>query len=147
MLLCIGSQAGTVLTLPIAGLIIDAFGWEWVFYVFGASGLLWTVAWWFLVFDSPQQHPRISPEEKATIVGSLSSANLVREGSAVSIEEAADGEKQKAMPVPWKAIWTSVPFWAIIVADLGNNWGFWLLLTELPTYMKNMLGYDIKKVI
>ena len=132
--------------MPLSGLIIDAYGWEWVFYIFGTLGLAWTAAWWILVFDSPQQHPRISPEERAKIVGSLSSTNLVKEGSGASVEEMLGENPKNALPVPWRSIWTSVPFWAIIVANLGNNWGFWFLLTELPTYMKNMLGYDIKKV-
>ena len=33
-----------------------------------------------------------------------------------------------------------------MIADFGNNWGFWMLLTELPIYMKNILHYDIKEV-
>jgi len=33
-----------------------------------------------------------------------------------------------------------------LVADIGNNWGFWMLLTELPIYMKNILNYDLKSV-
>nr|XP_027225767.1 putative inorganic phosphate cotransporter [Penaeus vannamei] len=29
---------------------------------------------------------------------------------------------------------------------VGNNWGFYTLLTDLPLYMKNMLQQDIKSV-
>lgn len=36
--------------------------------------------------------------------------------------------------------------WALIVAHSSNNWGFWTLLTEMPTYMKDILDFDIKKV-
>ena len=32
---------------------------------------------------------------------------------------------------------------AIFVANFGNNWGFHLLLTELPIYMKTILRRDI----
>ena len=46
-------------------------------------------------------------------------------------------------PVPWKDLFTSMPFWAIFVANFGNNWGFHLLLTELPIYMKTILRRDI----
>ena len=46
-------------------------------------------------------------------------------------------------PIPWRSILTSMPFWAIFVANFGNNWGFHLLLTELPIYLKTILKRDI----
>lgn len=58
------SSLGAALTMPLSGYLIVHFGWESVFYVTGGIGLLWSVAWFFLVFDSPAQHPRISLEEK-----------------------------------------------------------------------------------
>lgn len=42
---------------------------------------------------------------------------------------------------------TSMPVLAILVAQTGHGWGLYTLLTELPTYMKNVLHFDIKKVI
>ena len=41
-------------------------------------------------------------------------------------------------PIPWKKIWTSMPFWAILVANFANNWGFHLLMTELPQYLSDI---------
>lgn len=38
----------------------------------------------------------------------------------------------------------SMPFWAILVAHMGQNYGYETLLTELPTYMKQVLHFSIK---
>ncbi|KAJ8931055.1 hypothetical protein NQ314_016084, partial [Rhamnusium bicolor] len=50
-------------------------------------------------------------------------------------------------PTPWKAIFTSLPFWAILVAHCGQNWGFWTLFTEIPSYMQNILNFNIASYI
>ena len=38
---------------------------------------------------------------------------------------------------------TSMPLWAIMVASFAHNWVFHLLLTELPIYMKTILGQNL----
>jgi MFS family permease len=58
-----GSVFGLVITFPLCGLIIDKFGWETAFYVIGGITMIWFGFWWFLVFDTPDQHPRISKKE------------------------------------------------------------------------------------
>lgn len=35
--------------------------------------------------------------------------------------------------------------WATTVAHVGHNWGFWLLLTEMPTFISTVLKFDIKE--
>jgi len=45
---------------------------------------------------------------------------------------------------PWKSIFTSLPVWATALAHIGHNWGFWLLLTEMPTFIHTVLKFDIK---
>ena len=40
--------------------------------------------------------------------------------------------------MPWRQVWTSLPFWAILVANFANNWGFHLLMTELPLYLSHV---------
>ncbi|GIX72944.1 putative inorganic phosphate cotransporter [Caerostris extrusa] len=34
--------------------------------------------------------------------------------------------------------------WAVIVAHVGHNFGFLILLTEMPTYLSTILHFDIK---
>ncbi len=48
--------------------------------------------------------------------------------------------------IPWSGILTSAPVWAIVVAHSGNNFGFYLLLTEMPTYLRTILGFPIEEV-
>jgi hypothetical protein len=36
--------------------------------------------------------------------------------------------------------------WAIAVAHFAENWGFYTMLTELPTYLHQVMGYDVYKV-
>lgn len=52
----------------------------------------------------------------------------------------------KDVPTPWRAILTSIPFWAILINHSGQNWGFFTLLTEIPSYMSSMLNFDMKDV-
>lgn len=66
-----GSSVGAALTFPMCGFIIDKWGWELVFYVSGVLGTLWYAGWLYFVYDSPQEHPRISEEEKQYIISSL----------------------------------------------------------------------------
>lgn len=47
---------------------------------------------------------------------------------------------------PWKSIFTSTPFYALLITHCGENWGFWTLLTEIPSYMSSVLKFDIESV-
>ena len=44
----------------LSGIMVDTFGWEAVFYTTGCLGIVWFVGWVFLVFETPDDHPRIS---------------------------------------------------------------------------------------
>lgn len=53
---------------------------------------------------------------------------------------------QKNSRTPWLKFVKSVPVWAIIVAHTFSNWGTYTLLTNIPTYMKEVLKFDIQSV-
>lgn len=54
--------------------------------------------------------------------------------------------KMTSPPIPFKSILTSLPFYAILFAHMGQNYGYETLMTELPTYMKQVLRFSIKAV-
>ena len=56
-------------------------------------------------------------------------------------------KKKKAnVPVPWKDIFTSKPFWAIFFSNIPQTYGFYTLLTELPKYLSNIMHYNLDEV-
>ena len=122
-----GSVFGLVITFPLCGIIIDSYGWEAAFYVCGGLTCVWFVFWCFLVFDTPEKHPRISAQEKQYILHNL--------GKTID---------EKPKPIPWKSILTSVPVWGMIITDCGNCWGLVTLASYGPSYLKYILGVDIK---
>src|SRR5205085_2884971 len=40
-----GLSLGTVISLPVTGWLVRSYGWPMPFYIFGAAGLVWAVAW------------------------------------------------------------------------------------------------------
>lgn len=125
-----GSQIGTVIFLAISGLLASsAGGWPSIFYVSGALCLLWTIFWFLYGSNSPQQSSIISADEREFLETIPGNENDDTKG-----------------PIPWKDIFKSKPFLALMVAHLSQNWGFWTLLTLIPSYMKNVLEFDIKSV-
>ena len=69
-----GSSVGTFLIFTVAGSVADYLGWEAVFYVTGASTLVWAILWFYLAYDTPASHPRIDREEREFIENSLDGA-------------------------------------------------------------------------
>ena len=50
-----GSTLGTVLSMPLTGIICDYLGWEAAFYIFGSVGIVWFIFWAILIYDSPEK--------------------------------------------------------------------------------------------
>lgn len=48
-------------------------------------------------------------------------------------------------PTPWRAILTSVPVHAIIIAQMGHTWGLFIVITDLPKYLNDVLSFNIKQ--
>lgn len=122
-----GSSIGAAITYPFCGLLISWFGWSSVFYITGTIGVIWFIAWWLLVYDSPAQHPRISEEEKLNLLNKI--------GDVVTLNK---------LSTPWKDILLSRPVWMNILSEWGNLWGFYTLMTQAPTYFKIIHGWDIQ---
>lgn len=47
--------------------------------------------------------------------------------------------------VPWRALLTSPAVLALIVAQVGHNWGLFIMVTDLPKYMNDVLKFSIKE--
>ena len=124
-----GTTFGSIITFPLCGYFIDAFGWESAFHAIGVLTFAWFMFWCVFVFDLPEKHPRISLDELEEL----------KEGTRVESRGV-----MKRHPVPWAKIMTSRPFVALIVADASNTCGLIMLGSYGPSYLKYMLGVDMK---
>ncbi|XP_046383296.1 sialin-like [Ischnura elegans] len=120
-----GATLGTVASLPLCGIILTSLGWRSVFYISGLLALCWGIPWFFLVYDSPSVHPRMSMSEKEYLKSKMAPAST------------------ETTPMPWRAALTSMQFWLGCIPALGNDWGFHTLLTLAPKFMQAALGFDI----
>lgn len=103
-------------------------GWEWIFYIFGITALVWSVIWFLIVHRSPETDPWISATERKFIADSHGDQSV----------------ENSVIITPWKAIFTSLPLWAIIVAHTSYMWGYTTLITQLPSYLDEVLHFDLK---
>lgn len=122
-----GGNFGAFLALPLTGFICQTLGWPAVFYLCGGAGCLWAVFWFIFVSDDPRTHRRISKMERDYIINSLGPQGTGHGWS-----------------VPVLSMMLSVPLWAIIITQMCSNWAYYTLLTSLPTYMDNILHFDLK---
>ncbi|KAJ9591411.1 hypothetical protein L9F63_002017 [Diploptera punctata] len=118
-----------VATLSASGILADALGWPFVFYLCGGLTIFWVIPWLLFIYDSPEVHPFISDEEKNHILNSLVKYK---------------NDKATVM-VPWISILTSAPVWAHIVFGFGHSWVSATLISELPTYLSRILHFNLKQ--
>uniref|UniRef100_A0A4W4E5Q5 Major facilitator superfamily (MFS) profile domain-containing protein n=1 Tax=Electrophorus electricus TaxID=8005 RepID=A0A4W4E5Q5_ELEEL len=96
-------------------------------------GIVWYMFWILVSYESPAEHPTISDEERCYIEESIGeSAKLL-----------GPAEKFKT---PWRKFFTSMPVYAIIVANFCRSWTFYLLLISQPAYFEEVFGFEISKV-
>ncbi|XP_076767247.1 vesicular glutamate transporter [Xylocopa sonorina] len=117
-----GSYAAMVIGMPLSGCLTSTFGWSASFYFYGMSGLIWYCFWLWLAFEKPSKHPSISARELRYIEDSL-----------------GQGQAQMAMPTfattPWRKFLTSMPVYAIVVANFCRSWNFYLLVLFQARFM------------
>ncbi|KAJ8398895.1 hypothetical protein AAFF_G00418030 [Aldrovandia affinis] len=126
-----GSYAGAVIAMPLAGIMVQYVGWPSVFYIYGVFGIIWYVFWLMLAYASPAVHPTMSVEERTYIETSIG------EGASLMTEK---------FKTPWRRFFTSMPVYAIIVANFCRSWTFYLLLISQPAYFEEVFGFPISKV-
>ncbi|KAE9415051.1 hypothetical protein Angca_009018, partial [Angiostrongylus cantonensis] len=124
-----GSYVGVMVALPVSAATVSYFSWSAPFYVYGVSGLLWAMSWWYVSSSSPCDHRYITDEERTYItekVGTVASGNMT------------------LTTIPWKSILFSLPVWAITISNFCRSWTFFLLLSNQLTYMRDVLHLDIR---
>lgn len=72
--IAVGSATALSLGMMIFGYIGQYLHWEYIFHLTSLCGIIWTVFWYFLIYDYPDKHPTISIEEKTKIQSNMKEA-------------------------------------------------------------------------
>jgi ACS family hexuronate transporter-like MFS transporter len=124
----VGTSIGGILAPPLVVWCILLGSWRLAFVLTGAVGLVWA-GLWILFYRRPQEHPRLSPEERAYI-------------------EAGQAHRRKGegRAAPWLAILRTRRIWAIalprFLADPAwQTFNFWI-----PLYLVTVRHLDLKQI-
>uniref|UniRef100_A0A1I8JHE8 MFS domain-containing protein n=1 Tax=Macrostomum lignano TaxID=282301 RepID=A0A1I8JHE8_9PLAT len=122
-----GMALGPIIGLPLSGLVTSTLSWQVNFYLYGTVGCAWAVVWFLLVHEQPSKDPHISRAEAAYIE-----------------EHSAPATNSDSLPVSQMA--TSLPVWAIVVANVGRNWSFQFSMIGLPAYYSKVFGMNSEEI-
>lgn len=122
------------------------YGWSSAFYIPAIIGLITASLWFFIVYNTPAEHPWITEKEVNYIEDSLQDSVVnekvfsfwhenVRHNLARISVTFLCCHLQKAFP-PILQILKSRPFWAVMMLNYGNMWAFFFFLTVTPSYLR-----------
>lgn len=149
-----GAQIGSIFGSAMSGILLESYEWGSVFYFFGVFGIVWSIFFVsacaiiksmittnpsspikkqaVLVYNSPDVHPWVSDREKEYLHKALGTV----EGQTRTAEQKA---------IPWRHVLKSPAVLSLIIAQIGHNWGFFIMVTDLPKYMNDVLKFSIKE--
>ena len=122
-----GTNVGAILCPFAVPRLYAAWGWPSTFYVTGALGMLWLVAWWWL-YDNPDQHRRLSAAER----------DYIRGGQPNVIEP--------KVTVPWLSLFGYRAVWAYLAASVfaGPVWNIYMFF--LPDFLQKRYQLGLVQV-
>jgi len=128
---------GTVVFSPLMGWLVYSFGWQHVFWVVGAIGLLLSAVWLVTIY-TPRRHPRLSPTELEY---------MEKGGALVDMERAVSNASAR---IPLGTTLKRLGFLLRKRLTLGVFFGqyflnsiTWFFLTWFPVYLVQERGMNI----
>ncbi len=121
-----GSRLGAAFALPLVAYLIDAWGWRTIFYFFGIIGLVCAAFFFILFRNKPEDHPRISNQEKEYILKNRQSEK-VKDSATLGL-----GTILKNKNVLFA-----------MCQYIGSNFIFFFMLTWLFPYIKDKYGLSL----
>lgn len=108
--------------------LMSSYGWRWVFYIFGALGLLWVIFWHFWFKDEPREMKGIKDAE----------VKKIEDGREIKV--AAHGF------LPLKSILKNSNVWGLMGMYHCLLYGAYFYLSWMPKYLKVGRGVADKDI-
>ncbi|KQM13341.1 MFS transporter [Novosphingobium sp. Leaf2] len=122
-----GTSVGAIAAPPLVVFCILTWGWQSAFLITGALSLVWAVMWW-VTYETPQRHTRLSPEENA----------LIAKGQAV--------DAAALRPFTRGQVLRSRGFWAIAIPRFFAEPAWQTFNFFIPLYLVAVWHLDLKSI-
>ncbi|HKS37915.1 MAG TPA: MFS transporter [Verrucomicrobiae bacterium] len=122
-----GTAIGMIVAPPLIALVLSFASWRWIFFITGATGLIWTL-WWRRDYFPPEQHPKLGDAERKELQ---------------SVMQPADAAETK---LSWLQLLRFRQTWGVVVAKFLSDAAWYFYLFWLPKYLYDARGFDIKAV-
>jgi ACS family hexuronate transporter-like MFS transporter len=122
-----GSNTGAILCPLLVPWMAATWGWQSTFFITGALGIFWLIAWAWL-YEVPEKHRLLSATERAYIT------------------EGRPPLQEKEPAVPWLSLFKYRATWAYLIAGIlaGPIWPFYLFF--LPDFLQKRYALSITQV-
>lgn len=117
-----GAHLAGGVTPALVGFLSTFLAWRQVFFAFGLLGLAWAAAWYTWFRDEPSAHPAVNAAELELI------------------EQGRTGGAAHQMG-DW-AVLLQPSVFGLCAAYFANGYGFYFLITWLPSYLEQQRGYQ-----
>ncbi|GLD99430.1 hypothetical protein PINS_up008149 [Pythium insidiosum] len=121
-----GSDLGTVVALIVSPAIMATAGWPRIFELFAVVSFAWVLVFALYGGSRPDSDRFTSPRERAYITASTGTSS-----SRVS------------STMNWRVLLSSRAAWAVYVAHVCHNYGWYVLLGWIPQYFRQVLRLDL----
>ncbi|QGZ38266.1 ACS family hexuronate transporter-like MFS transporter [Pseudoduganella flava] len=127
-----GASLGSIVAPPLVAFLYAFVGWKTTFILIGALGFIWVVPWLIVYKSGPGEHPWVSAEERAYILGGQSHGQAgTPADDYVPTTTQLLGHRQS---------------WGVIAARFFIDPVWWLFVGWLPLYLNEKFGFDVKQI-
>lgn len=121
-----GANIGAIITPLTVPFIIENWHWQWAFIITGILGFIWVI-FWFLLYEIPRKHKKVSPQELAYIHSDLDEIQDIKD----------EGPK-----LSWWQLLGYRQTWAFAIGKFLTDPIWWFYLFWLPDFFEST--YHIK---
>jgi len=120
-----GTNIGAIVAPLVVPWIAINYSWQMAFIVTGAIGLLWLL-FWFIMYENPAKHKRLSKEEY----------DYIHSDDELAVVETKDESPE----IPWSKLLGYKQTWSFILGKFLTDGIWWFFLFWLPAFLKAEYG-------
>ena len=125
-----GAAIGSIVAAPIISELFGAYGWRVTFVIIGVLGFIWILPWLYINKKKPKNHPWITEQEKAHILGDKATVTKDSDAKSLSVFQ----------------ILSIKEAWGAIAARFFIEPIWWLFVFWMPIYLYDEFGFNVKEI-